>query len=109
MKSSDRIHRVAIQAKFIAQDTVGAEITQWVTAFSLWCAIYHEFRPTDDFIETANSQLYESKIWFNTQKTRRVLIIHRLYFEGRQYEILDIQDESGRNRETKILARHIKP
>ena len=109
MRGSERNHYIEVQAKTTTQDSVGAERSTWTTVFSRWCAVTHDFRPTDNFVATANAQVYESKIWFITAKTRRILMTHRLMFEGNQYEILDIQDATGRNRETKILARLVKP
>ena len=107
-RAGDYRHRVSIITRTSTTDSIGAHTETWAEAFRLWCGIEFEYRPTDHFVEVANAAYAETRVWFRTRATDRLAMTHRLRHDGKDYEILSIQDEAGLNRETKILAREVK-
>ncbi len=107
-RGGDYNHRVAVITPTITQDSFGQEQRQWTVAMHIWAAIEPEFRPTDVFVATSATHHYEAKIWFRTRTNRAQTFDRqamRLRHQGTDYEILDIQDPTGQNRETRLLCR----
>lgn len=108
-RAGDYNHRVAVKLRTPSQDDYGEEKTTWPTVMLIWAAIEPEFRPTDIYVATSAEHHYEQKIWFRTRNGRPFdRDTMRLNHNGADYEILAIQDPSGRNRELKLLCREIQ-
>ena len=107
-RAGDFNHRVLVIQFASAADPIGAARRQWVEAFLLWCAIEHQHKPGDYYSKPANVMLPDSPVWFRTrfgQRARSVTKEMRLRHEGKDYRIVDIQDETGRNRELRFLCQ----
>ena len=101
-------HRIDILKATVVPNTIGAPKRTWEMDFQVWAGFEIDYRPTDIFAQTANVQTYETRVWFKLRKTNRITMNHRLRHDGKDYEILSIQDPGGRNQETRILAREVK-
>lgn len=106
-RPGDFRHRIAVLNYTTTVDTVGARKRDWAVASRIWGAVEFEYRPTDQFAETANMQSKETRVWFTTRYTEAITIQHRLRHRNKDYEILSLQDIDGRNRELRILAREV--
>ena len=102
-------HQVKVLTATTVPNTIGTPKRSWAVAFTKWAAVEVDYRPTDQFAATANTQIYETRVWFKMRKTSRITMQHRLRYDGKDYEILSIQDPEGRNQATKILGREVKP
>lgn len=109
-RGADYNHKITVIVPTETQDAVGQIKHNWqpgTPVMSIYMAIEPEFRPTDIYVETSATHHYEDKVWFRTRygnpfdKTNM-----RLRDEHNQdWEILSIQDPTGRNREIRLLCR----
>lgn len=102
-------HHIDVLKPVVTPNSIGTPKRTWEVDFQKWAGFDIDYRPTDQFSQTANVQTYETRVWFNLRKTDKITMNHRLRHDGKDYEILSIQDVKGLNRETKILAREVKP
>ena len=107
-RAGDYNHRVGVLTFSQTPDAIGAARRRWGVSFQLWCAIEHQQRPGDYYSKPANVVLAESPVWFRTrwgQRARSVTKEMRLRHEDKDYRIIDIQDETGRNRELRFYCQ----
>lgn len=106
-RGGDYNHRVTVLTPIVTQDTFGQEQRAWHAAMLIWAAIEPEFRPTDIFVAASATHHYEAKTWFRTRTNRGSTFERsmRLRHAHKDFEILEIQDPTGQNRETKLLCR----
>lgn len=107
-RAGDFNHRVAIVQFAQASDAIGAARRSWDVAFRLWCAIEHFAKPGDYYSKPGNVMLSDSPVWFRTrygQRARSVTKEMRFRHEGKDYRIVDIQDETGRNSVLRFLCQ----
>ena len=107
-RAGDFNHRVAVVQFSQASDAIGAARRSWDVVFRLWCAVEHQHKPGDYYSKPANVMLADSPVWFRTrfgQRARSVTRKMRLRHEGKDYRIVDIQDELGHNRELRFLCQ----
>lgn len=107
-RAGDYNHRVAVLVFSQASDAIGAARRKWDVVFHLWCAAEHQQRPGDYYSKPANVMLVDSPLWFRTrsgQRARSVKKEMRIRHDGKDYRIIDIQDELGRNRELRFLCQ----
>ena len=106
-RAGDYRHRIAILTAVATTDSICAIQSQWVPTGYLWSSLAHDFRPNDTFSRESHAMHYEDNTWFTTRKTNRVTRAHRLRHGNTDYTILTIHDETGENKETKILVREV--
>lgn len=107
-RTGDFNHRVNVMAFVQSRDAIGSSVRRWGMVFQLWCAVEYQYKPSDYYSKPANVVLAESTVWFRTRKGARARSVTkemRLVHEGRSYRIIDIQDETGRNRELRFLCQ----
>lgn len=109
-RSGDYNRLIKVLQFTMTQDTFGQEKKAWAEFMNIYAAKEPEYRPTDIFVETSAAHHYEQKIWFRTRQgspfNQETM---RLRDEEGDYEILAIEDPSGKNREVRLLCRKAPP
>ena len=103
-------HVATLQTKTIVKDPIGGTVESWTDGSRFHCQVVSEPRPGNRFSGTGQTQVVDVRTWFVTRKgslvfTRTLRIKHH----NRQYEILDVQDTLGEDKEISLVCREVIP
>ena len=107
-RTGDYNHLVDVLGYVTTVDAIGSSKRGWSVAFRLHCAIEHQYKAGDYYSKPANVMVSDSAVWFRTRNgrlARGVTKNMRIGHGGKAYRIVDIQDETGRNRELRFLCQ----
>lgn len=100
-------HKVTILGKTVTRDAIGGEVVTWSSQGSRWCSIEHQYKPNEAYNAVTTTQAVIEATWFKTRRTTAITTAMRLQHVNDVYEILSIDDEFGRNEETRLLCRRV--
>lgn len=108
MRAGDLDRRITIQRAVTVQDSLGQPVSTWTDLVTVWAKV--DWREGGESIEAGEQRSAKQAVLFTVRWMRLLDPQHRVLFEGRAYEIDDVQ-EVGR-REGLILtsyAREVRP
>jgi SPP1 family predicted phage head-tail adaptor len=101
INAGDLDRRLTIQAKTITRDSAGGAIETWTDETTVWA---QKVDTTGREFRAAQATYPEVTYVFRIRYNRTLTTAHRLYFEGRYLDILQINEE-GRRESQLVQAR----
>lgn len=105
MRAGQLRHRITIESPSASQDTFGEETpVTWTELATVWAAS-EPISGNERYIEAAAQLLAEATIRFRIRYREDVTHQMRVSWRSRTFDILEVRNVEGRDRETYLLCK----